>query len=470
MPRKTLGLDSEVSSSEGLRSETAQEYGLRRGVLSPLETVAQSVSAMAPTTSPAMTIPLVFALAGNGTWLDYILATLVALLIAILIGCFARRSASPGSLYTYAYESLPYWAASIAGWALLLAYVATGCSVAGGFIHFANVLLHAASGSELPGLLWVTIAVLASAWMAYRDIRLSTRSMLWMEAASVTCIVAIVAAVLWRHGLHFDMAQVQLRGASVSGMRLGLVLALFSFVGFESATALGEEARNPLKTIPRALLQCVLVLGALFIVSTYAELLGFQGLAVTLDQSPSPFHVLAGQAGAPVLGLLVDVGAMVSMFAGTLACITAAARVLLLMSHHGLTPGVLTRTHAKNETPHVAVMVVSAAMLIVTGALAWRGAASADIYGWMGSLAVYGFLTAYALVCLAVPGLLRRAGVLTPLWTVLSAVGVLAILLAIAGTLYPVPQAPYSWLPYICLGYLIAGTGWSLWRRRTELA
>jgi hypothetical protein len=33
-----------------------------------------------------------------------------------------------------------------------------------------------------------------------------------------------------------------------------------------------------------------------------------------------------------------------------------------------------------------------------------------------------------------------------------------------------VPQAPYSWLPYICLGYLIAGTGWSLWRRRTELA
>jgi amino acid transporter len=254
----------------------------------------------------------------------------------------------------------------------------------------------------------------------------------------------------------------RLRGASVSGMRLGLVLALFSFVGFESATALGEEAREPLKTIPRVLLQCVLVLGALFMVSAYAEVLGFQGSAVTLDKSPSPFHLLAAQAGAPALGLLVDVGAMVSMFACTLACITAAARVLLLMSHHGLTHAVLTRTHRRNDTPHVAVIAVSAAMLMITSVMAARGVASADIYGWMGSLAVYGFLTAYALVCLAVPGFLRRPGALTPLWAALAGVGVLAILLALAGTLYPVPEAPYSWLPYIYLVYLAAGLGWSL--------
>jgi len=47
-------------------------------------------------------------------------------------------------------------------------------------------------------------------------------------------------------------------------------------------------------------------------------------------------RVLAGVGGVPVLGLLIDIGALVSMFAGTLACITAAARVLLLMSHNGL--------------------------------------------------------------------------------------------------------------------------------------
>ena len=59
-------------------------YGLRREVLSPMETLAQSVSTIAPTTTPVATIPLVCALAGNGTWLAYALATAAILLVALL--------------------------------------------------------------------------------------------------------------------------------------------------------------------------------------------------------------------------------------------------------------------------------------------------------------------------------------------------------------------------------------------------
>ena len=95
--------------------EPPVSYGLRKGVLSPAETLAQSISAIAPTTTPAMTIPLVFAMAGNGTWLVYVLATAGMTLIGVLIGCFARRSASPGSLYKYVTESLPPWASGLAG-------------------------------------------------------------------------------------------------------------------------------------------------------------------------------------------------------------------------------------------------------------------------------------------------------------------------------------------------------------------
>jgi amino acid transporter len=126
----------------------------------------------------------------------------------------------------------------------------------------------------------------------------------------VACILAIVALVLAHHGLHLDTAQFRLRGASVSGMRLGMVLALFSFVGFESATALGEEARNPLKTIPRAVLQSAIGLGFLFVVCAYTEVLGFRGLQENLGQSPAPFHTLAHQVGVSALGIAVDVGAM----------------------------------------------------------------------------------------------------------------------------------------------------------------
>src|SRR5260370_15984518 len=66
-------------------SSQSDDYGLRRGILSPMETLAQSVSTMAPTTTPAATIPLVCALAGNGTWLAYVLDTVAIFLVGLCI-------------------------------------------------------------------------------------------------------------------------------------------------------------------------------------------------------------------------------------------------------------------------------------------------------------------------------------------------------------------------------------------------
>jgi hypothetical protein len=80
---------SEKSWIEDTDSQGAG-YGLRRGVLSPMETLAQSVSTIAPTTTPAATIPLVCALAGNGVWLAYVLATVAVLLVALCISRLAR--------------------------------------------------------------------------------------------------------------------------------------------------------------------------------------------------------------------------------------------------------------------------------------------------------------------------------------------------------------------------------------------
>src|SRR5580692_4119582 len=319
------------------------DYGLRREILSPMETLAQSVSTMAPTTTPAATIPLVCALAGNGTWLAYVLATVAVLLVGLCIARYARLSASPGSLYTYASLTLPPWLAAAVAWSLLLAYVATGSSVIGGFYHYANLLLRDATGHVFSAVLLATLVTGVSIWIACRDVKISARLMLWVEAASVTVIVVLVVLLLVRHGWHLDPDQFHLHGMTGSGLRQGLVLALFSFVGFESATTLGAEARNPLKTIPRAVIQSALLAGAFFTVCAYTEVMGFHLVGQDLGASQAPMYVLARVGGIPVLGLLIDIGALVSLFAGTLACITAAARVLLLMAHHGLAHGSLGR-------------------------------------------------------------------------------------------------------------------------------
>jgi amino acid transporter len=442
-----------VFASDSTANKT--EYGLRHNSLTPWETLAQSVAAIAPTASPVLTIPLVFALAGNGTWIAYALATVQITLIALLIGALARRSASPGSLYSYATDSLPPVVASVAAWALLLGYVATGSSVAGGFVQYANVFLKSFTGHFAPPALLVLVSVIGAATMAYRDVKLSARAMLWLEGLSVTCIMVVLLLVLWKKGLHLDWPQLRLQGSSISGIRLGLVLALFSFVGFESATALGHEAKEPLRTIPRAVLQCALGAGAFFILAAYAEVLGFRNTGLSLDKSDAPMHVLANNAAVPALGIIIDAGAMISMFACILACVTAAARILLLMAHNGLVPIHLCRTHRRNDTPHLAVLLTAVAVLIPTFILASLGFSATDIYGWAGSFAVYGFITIYGLTCIALPLQLKRQGALSTPLLLTAVLGGLSMIMALAGSLYPVPPPPYSWLPYLYFVYLL---------------
>lgn len=446
----------------------APDYGLRREVLSPMETLAQSVSTIAPTTTPAATIPLVCALAGNGTWLAYVLATTAIFLVALCIARYARHSASPGSLYTYASITMPPWLAATVAWSLLLAYVATGSSVIGGFYHYANLLVRDATGHGYSALVWAMLVTVISIWIAYRDVKISARLMLWIEAASLTVIVVVVVLVLLRRGGHWDWEQLHLHGMTGSGLRLGLVLALFSFVGFESATTLGAEARDPLKTIPRAVIQSAILAGAFFTICAYTEVLGFHVVGQDLGSSQDAMHVVARVGGLPVLGLLIDIGALVSMFAGTLACITAAARVLLLMARNGLAHDSLRNTHVHNQTPSRAVVITGMAALLPVAILAARGASGLDVYGWLGSLATYGFIVAYALVCAALPRYLRDHGVYRSGAQVIPWLAATAMLLALVGNLYPVPEGPYGKLPYVYLGYLAAGLLWFVIRGRKK--
>jgi amino acid transporter len=446
--------------AETVAEASQPHYGLRRHVLGPLETLAQSISTMAPTCSAALTVPLVFATAGNGTWLAYLLATVCTLLVALCIAQFARQSASPGSLYTYATSSLPPMLGSAAAWALLLAYVATGASVVGGFVHYANVVLREFAGFTAPGVPLAVFAVLVSIWIAYRDVKVSARLMVWGELASVLLIIVVFAILTRRRGLHVDPPQFSLHGVNFSGVRLGLVLAMFSFVGFESATTLGEEAKHPLRSIPRAVIQSVVFSGLFFIVASYTEVLGFPASAGSLDQSAAPMSVLSTAAGVPRLGPVIDICAMVSMFACTLACVTAAARVLLLMAHNGLANRWLSKIHPRNDTPYTAVLATGAATMLLAVGLVVGKVSGETIYDWMGSLATYGFLTVYALVAIALPLHLRRLRSLSFGAVMLAILAVAAMTMVLAGTLYPVPDPPKNWLPYLFLLYLAAAIGW----------
>src|SRR5271169_3695528 len=233
-------------------SPTSASYGLKSASLSPLETLAQSVAVIAPTGAPVMTVPLVYALAGQGCAIAFLIATITILLVALNINQFARISASPGSLYTYITDHMHPRFGVLAGWALLIAYAGTAAAVSAGAVNYFNVILRDRFGTQGSPVLLIAVVTVLACYLAYRDVEISARLMLWLEAVSVGLIALIAFRIVIQHGWRLDVGQFTLRGVTPEQLRLGLVLAMFSLVGFESATSLGSEARDPLISIPRA--------------------------------------------------------------------------------------------------------------------------------------------------------------------------------------------------------------------------
>ena len=111
-------------------------------------------------------------------------------------------------------------------------------------------------------------------------------------------------------------------------------------------------------------MQSAALAGVFFIVCAYGEVLSFHGANPGLGESTAPMRYLSEKAGVSVAGPVIDAGVLVSMFAGTLACVIAAARVLMLMAHNGLAHGRFAKTHAEKETPGAASILAGVLVIL----------------------------------------------------------------------------------------------------------
>lgn len=442
----------------------SNKTGLKSGVLSLFDVIGQSIGGIAPSATPALVIPLVFATAGNGTWLAYLFAMLAILLVGLNINHFTQRSASAGSLYSYVAQGLGPGAGVISGWALVLAYTLTASAVLTGFINYANVLL-AYGGLKISPYIIALIGTFSAWYVGYKDIRISTKLMLVLEAISLVLIVSLAIIVLVKHGFQPDLAQFGLAGVSATSIRIGLVLAFFSFTCFESSATLGDEARNPLFTIPRAIISSIVLVGLIFILLSYAEVLGFHGSSTALNEAAAPLALLATMNGVPFFGPLISIGALISFWACILGCANASSRILYTMGKHNLINSAVGIAHTDNQTPHIALTITSLLLLIIPAILIAQGGGLFDIYGWVGTIATFGFLLNYALIAIAAPVYLKHEGELKPKHIVLSVITILVLLVPIIGSVYPLPAPPYKYFSFIFLGWLIAGGLWYFIRK-----
>jgi amino acid transporter len=455
-----------------VRLDVSAPRTLRGSCLSYSEVLAQSVSVVAPSTVPAAVLGLIFARAGNATWLSFLLGILGLVLVSVNINHFARRSASPSSLYSYIAQGLSPTAGVLGGWALLFGYTLTGMSTLCGFALIMNVLLEQLIGARAPTLALFALGALGAFYIAFRDIQLSAKMMLAFEGVSLV-LVLILGTMIWSHkGFALDRAQLTLVGATPGGTLAGVVLVVFAFSGFESSTALGAEAKDPLRTIPRSVLQSVVLAGVFFILMSYVVVFGFEGTGKSLADSEAPLNTLAHTLGWDGLGTLIDVGILLSFFSCTLASINSTARILFAMAQHGLAPHALGAAHRANRTPHVAVGLSALVTFSVPSALYALGLGVFECQGYFGTLCSFGFIIVYMLVSLAAPAYLYSLGKLTRKAVAFSAGGVAFMLLPLIGTigipgsaLLPSPDPTGVVLIAIFAGYMLAGFGWLLLQR-----
>ena len=419
--------------------------------------------------TPAVAVAVVAATAGTASWLVYVLATIALVVVGYNVGKLAGKISAAGSFFLYISRGLGPTAGMLAGWAMLAAYVFTAMALTAATALFAQSLVAALGFSVTvpPVMLFFVISLLVYLF-AIRDIRFSSRLGLALEVVSVA-IIALVCFLSWQsHGFALDPKQNHLEGAGFGSIAQSIVFGIFSYVGFESAATLGKETRNPTRVIPRAVILTPILAGTVFVVTTYLIVQGFDDDTAKLGASAGPLSdIVAGRSAS--LTVLIYIGAMVSCFACALASINSFSRILFSLGPYEVVHPRMGVIHDTHQTPHVAATIGTVLNFLVCAA--FYRSATTDLLGWFGTIASFGFIIVYLLCSIASPVLLRKTGDATPLVYVMGVVGTVLMALSLVGSVYPVPAAPYNYLPYGFALYMLLGAAWfvTLKGRKPEL-
>ena len=284
--------------------------------------------------------------------------------------------------------------------------------------------------------------------------------MLVLEVVSMALILILGVIVMVKRHTLVDGAQFNLGAMHVAGLKAGLILAIFSFVGYESATTLGDEARNPHVSIPRSVLLSALISGTFFMLTAYIAVMGFEGLPGSLADSTAPFNDLARGFGVGAFGVLISVGAVISLFACALASVNAASRVIFSMSHGGIFTAHVGRAHTTNQTPHLAVSLSCVLIFALPAMLLGSGVALLDVFNDLSTIATFGFLVVYVLISIAAPLYLKRLGKLSGAGVFKSLGAVLFMVPPVIATVYPMPAPPADQFPLYFAAYFGTGALW----------
>ncbi len=373
--------------------------------------------------------------AGPGIVLSYVVAGIVSGLAALCYAEFASSVPIAGSAYTYSYATLGELIAWIIGWDLILEYCVGAATVAIGWSGYFVDLLHGAFGITLPEAL--TASPFAGGILnipALVIVLLITFVLITGTSQSSTVNTIIVAIKLLVIGFFIAVGVFHVNSANwhpflpygIGGILHGASIIFFAYVGFDIVSTAAEEARNPAKTLPRAILISLGVCTLLYmlVAAILTGIVPFPRLNVASPVSHALLLIGLGWAS-----VIISIGALAGLTTVLLIDLYAQSRVFFAMARDGLLPSFFGRLHPRLRTPYLTSLLVG----VVVAAVAALTPIDVVV-----ELVNIGTLAAFILVSIGVLVLRRtapdlRRGFRVPLVPLVPVLSVLASFVLIVG-------------------------------------
>ena len=460
-----------VQMDLGETSATREAGGLRK-TLSVWGAIGVSIGLIGPSMAMNINPQGPAGLVGRAVPLVFLLATVGVLLVAYGFIRLCQHFNHAGSIYAFVGVTLGPRAGFVAGWALVgtyLAYLAATFAAVG--IFASQFFRDSGLWSDAGWLPFAVVAMIGAAALSMTDTQLSVRTLLSVEAVTMT-LIAIVALTIFGRliGGHapgdqsFTLSVFSVgSGVGVSSVFTAITFGFLSFAGFEAASTLGEETADPRRAIPIAVLACVVFAGLYFTLITAAESMGF-GTSPKGVESFTGSGALMGDLGrtyvASWVGDLITLGASFGAFGAALAGLIAASRLIFAFGRDGLVPRALSAT-SRSGIPTRAIAGVMVFVALETFGLRLLATSDIkDIFFWTATYGTLALLVAYLMATVgAIKFLFLGRRALVRRWEIVVPLGAIAFLLyTLYKNIYPVPPSPYNLFPYVVAGWLAIGT------------
>jgi amino acid transporter len=332
---------------------------LARNAIGLPEVLFQSITHMAPAVATALSIGAATGFAGGITPLAVVFAMIAVLFTASSMAQLARHLPSAGGMYTYVGRGLGSFFGWLVAWGFALAEPLVMPLLLGGFGFYGAIFLSAYLGVDF-GAAWLVLAVLCGLvvwWLTYRGVGLSTRTGLVLGVIEIAIFLLISTLLIVN--AERNTLEVFVPGeAGVLPAFQGMIFCLLAFIGFEAAAPLGEETREPRRTIPRAVIWSAVLVGLFYVFNYYAATVYFgpdQMTGFYTAHEGDPWGGMATEVLGTLGGLLVVFAILNSAVANANAGATAATRSLFAMGRATLLPRFFAAVHPETRAPVNAV-------------------------------------------------------------------------------------------------------------------